>query len=194
MNRRRLVTLTVPILAAALALTACGGGSDSAPTGDQVKTIKWGYYDTGGAAAISYISQVIAAHPEIQEKHGLKLTAVPYKNVQELYTDIAQGRVDLMSGGLATMAAANAQGAPIITFGGLAPTSTTIVGKHKEWTKEALTGSRITGMNSATWELCAAWIEKNWGLKAGTDYTYLPAQSNAGARTGLAGLDVDRDG
>ena len=173
---RKTLQASVSIVALSL-LVACG----SAKASDDESTIRFGYYDTGGAAVSSYVPQVLAKQHEIQEKHEIKVEAVPYKNVQALYTYLNRKRVHVASSGIADAAGSANQGAPISMLCTVAPTSISIVSKDFEWSPESLRGKRITGFGQAAIDLLQAWILENWGMKEGEDYEFLPAQANSSA-------------
>lgn len=185
--------LTSVSTAALVTLLAGCSSADAETTGegDDLTTIRYAYYDTGGAAAISYLPQILADNEEIQEKHGIQLEAVPYKNPSAIYADLIQGNVDVVSTGPLVAAANAAQGAPISIIGTVATTSAGIISDGKPWTKEDLEGSRLAGFGQGTIEPVQSWIHENWDLEEGKDYEFLPAQSNADAVGQIAAGTAD---
>src|SRR5699024_576360 len=108
---------------------------------------------------------------ELQDQYGIDFNLEVYTNLQSLYTDLSQGRIDGVSAGPVSMASNAAQGAPLRIGGTIARSTAGILSDGKAWTAEDLQGSRLVApTGTATWSEVENQIEESLGLVAGEDY------------------------
>lgn len=176
-----------------IAAIAALGGTQLPVQADEVAVISVGdYLPATAPSLVSMPLFLLNDRPEVQEKHGIKVELVEYSNLSALYSDLALGRVGVVNSGPATVATFAAKGAPLTIAGTVARATNAILSNGKPWTAEALKGSRIVAQtSSSSWIVVQAIIERNFNMKAGTDFDVVSSDSTAAAALQVAAGQAD---
>lgn len=154
-------------------LAACGGSEDS---------VVLASYQKG-------FSAVLTEDVKERVQNNDAFAVEDYSDVQQLYTDMLSGKVQMSIGGPDVYAKQAANGAPIHIAATVSPNSTAVVGKQEITSAEDLKGARVAAITTTGgWALASAAISDDFGLEAGEDYEIINVQDMAsGASQVLAG-------
>ena len=178
------------LLTAVISLWA--GSPSIAEAADAATIIVGNYQPSSTSSLVSMPLEVLVERKDLQQKHGIKVDSKDYSNLSALYSDLAVGRVDAALTGTATLAAAAVKGAPLSMAGTIARASNVILSSGKPWSAAGLKGSRLVAQtSSSSWIVLKAIIERDLGLRAGTDYEVINSDSTAGAALQAAAGKAD---
>lgn len=150
------------------------------------------YIPSAIASVVSMPLEVLAERTDIQAKHGISIELVDYSNLNSLYSDQALGRVEVNLTGPSSLAAAAAKGAPLSLAGSIGRATAAVLSNGKEWNAESLKGARLVAQtSSSSWIALQAIIERDLGLKGGSDYEVINSDSTAAAALQVAAGQAD---
>ncbi|MDO5701518.1 MAG: PhnD/SsuA/transferrin family substrate-binding protein [Bowdeniella nasicola] len=188
---RRRPALVAAVLAALLALTACGSSNNDAETEGSSghDKVRLGQWIPGAPSLTALTSLMLAENQEIQDEHDLTVEFTEYKNLQAMYTDLSTGRIDGLLGGPEAFAASSNKGASAILAGSFSRSNAMILSTGPELTAENLRGKRMVApTTTSTWQFVRLQIEDVTGLEAEKDYQLVTAEnSNASIQQLAAG-------
>lgn len=198
----RLKALAGAAIAVMMAATLAGCSSSAAesaeaPTSAPQDTVVLtsGYWKLG-TPSLGPIATILTTRnlekPENSDS-GIQLRTTGYPNLDEFYADLARGRVDVASVGLASAAGMATQKAPVHIAGVVGRSKGIIVAKEgMSWSAGDLRGKRIAApLSTGGWLVTEIAIERELGLKAGEDYEAISAQGYDGAITQVAAGTAD---
>ncbi|WP_112469511.1 ABC transporter substrate-binding protein [Streptomyces triticisoli] len=152
--------------AASLALLLAGCGSDSSAESDN--KITFSVWDTGLTGAVP---KALADDKALQDKYGIKVSAVSTPNLPEVYSNVLSGKANANVGAPETFASMAEKGAKVRVAGVVAPNTTVIVGRKGHFEPKDLKGKRLAAITSSgAWSVMEARLKDKFGLTAGKDF------------------------